>query len=192
MSVRTIKTGMFMSLDGVIEADDDWQFAYFDEELFAGITSAWESSDAVVMGRRSFEGYDALHDDHPDSPVLAFLQRVDRYVVSTTISETDWAGTTVLGKDFYERLGELKRQPGADILVLGSPTLVRGLLGRGLLDRLNITVLPIVVGSGDRLFPESSTADDLERLRLTLAHSTTLGSGVLELQYVPSTSVGTP
>lgn len=63
------------------------------------------------------------------SPVLAYLEGVDHYVVSTTISETDWPGTTVLGADVYERLGELKGQAGADILVLGSPTLVRGLLG---------------------------------------------------------------
>lgn len=188
MSVRTIKTGMFMSLDGVVEADDDWQFAYFDEELLAGITGAWESSDTVLLGRRSFEGYDGLHADHPDSPVLAFLQGVDRVVVSTTISATDWAGTTVLGEDVYERLGELKRLPGADILVLGSPTLVRGLLGQGLLDELNLTVLPIVVGSGQRLFPESVPAENLDRLPLTLTRCTALGSGALELQYVSSGS----
>lgn len=190
--MRKITSGMFMYLDGVVHADDDWQFAYFDEELYARIIGAWQSSDAAVMGRRSFEGYSALRTKHPDSPMLAFLQRVDRYVVSTTMTQTDWPGTTVLDHDVYDRLAALKRQPGRDVLVAGSPTLVRGLLGRGLLDELNITILPIVVGSGDRLFPDATTAQDLNRLRLTLASSSALRSGALELQYVPGGTAGTP
>ncbi len=80
------------------------------------------------MGRRSFEGYNALHAQHPDSPMVAFLERVDRYVASTTASESDWPGTTVLRDDVYDQLAGLKQQPGGDILVCGSPSLIRGLL----------------------------------------------------------------
>ncbi len=183
--MRRLTSGMFMSLDGVVDADDDWQFAYFDEELFERIGGAWQSSDAALMGRRSFEGYSALRAEHPDSPMLGFLQGVERYVASTTLTETDWPGTTVLGHDLEERLRALKQQPGGDILVAGSPTLVRFLLGRGLLDELDVVVLPIVVGSGDRLFPEASTAEDLERVPLRLIECHALGSGALALRYVP-------
>lgn len=183
--MRKIVSGLFVSLDGVVQADVDWQFAYFDEEMFAGVTAAWTRAGAAVMGRRSFEGYNALHAQHPDSPMLAFLERVDRYVASTTASESDWPGTTVLRDDVYDQLAGLKQQPGGDILVCGSPSLIRGLLSHGLLDELNLLVLPIVVGSGDRLFPESSTGNDLNRLPLKLAGSTALGSGALSLQYVP-------
>lgn len=184
--MRKIKSGMLMSLDGVVDADDDWQYAYFDEELFARITAAWESSDAAVMGRRSFEGYAALREQQPDSPMLAFLKRVDRYVASTTITATDWAGTSVLGHDLHERLAALRRGAGADILVAGSPTVVRGLLAHGLLDELNITLMPVVVGHGQRLFPGGVSPQGLERLSLTLTGCTALGSGVLDLQYSPA------
>ncbi len=95
--MRKIKSGIYISLDGVVETDDDWQFPYFDEELFTRIASTWNSSDVALMGRRSFEGYAALRVEYPDSPMLAFPERVERLVVSTTITETDWPGTVVLG-----------------------------------------------------------------------------------------------
>jgi dihydrofolate reductase len=182
--MRKIVSGLFMSLDGIVDADDDWQFSYFDEEMFAELTAAWERASAALMGRRSFEGYNALRTDHPDSPMLGFLERVDRYVVSTTITETHWPGTAVLRDDVFDRLAALKDQPGGDILVCGSPSVLRGLLGHGLLDELNLVILPILVGSGGRLFLESS-AGDLNRLPLKLANSTAFDSGALSLQYVP-------
>lgn len=186
--MRKTVAGLFVSLDGVVEADDDWQFAYFDEELFGMITAWWGRADAALMGRRSFGGYAALRSEHPDSPVLAFLDGADRYVVSTTLSETGWPGTTVLGDNLLGgRLLELKRMPGEEILVLGSPTLVRWLLGQGLLDELNVIVLPIIVGSGERLFPESSEAS-LSRVGLKLTGSRVLGSGVLSVTYTPATA----
>ncbi|HZI96178.1 MAG TPA: hypothetical protein VFD41_01485 [Actinomycetales bacterium] len=88
--MRKIVTGHFMSLDGVVEADDDWQFAYFDDELF--------------------EGYDALRDQHPDSPAVAFLDSVATYVVSTTLQDVSWRDATVLGDDLHEQLSRLKQQ----------------------------------------------------------------------------------
>jgi dihydrofolate reductase len=164
--MRKIVSGMFMSLDGVVRADDDWQFAYFDEELFASITAAWDRADTVVMGRRSFEGYRLLRSEHPDSPMLAFLNGATRYVLSTTMTDANWPETTVLADDPYPDLAQLRSAEGRDILVAGSPTVVRGLLARGLLDELNITILPIIVGTGDRLFPEDG---DREFYRLPLS-----------------------
>ncbi|GGG18124.1 pyrimidine reductase [Rhodococcoides trifolii] len=182
--MRTIASGMFMSLDGVVQADDDWQFAYFDDELFASITAAWDGADTAVMGRRSYEGYRSLREHHLDSPMLGFLDGVDRYVLSTTMSDPQWPGTTVLSTDPFARLEELRNHSGADILVAGSPSVVRELLVRKMLDQLNVTVLPIVVGHGDRLFPESS--DGLfDRLRLELHSSRVLGSGAIESSYRP-------
>jgi len=137
------------------------------------------------MGRRSFEGYNALHTQHPDSPVLAFLEGVDRFVASRTLRETDWPGTTVLRDDVYEQVAALRQQPGGDILVCGSPSLIRGLLAHGLLDELNLLVLPVIVGSGDHLFPEASTDNDLPPLPMKLRRSTAFTSGALSLQYVP-------
>lgn len=184
--MRKIVTGLFMSLDGVVDADSDWQYPYFDEELFELIGAGWARAGAALMGRRSFEGYDALRSEHPDSPMVAFLERVHRYVVSTTPAQTDWSGTTVLHGDVHEQLSRLKQEPGKDILVPGSPTLVRGLLGQGLLDELNVIILPVIVGSGVRLFPDSSTGDSPTRVGLDLVSSRALRSGALEMRYTPA------
>jgi dihydrofolate reductase len=180
--MRKIFTGLFTSLDGIVDADDQWQFPYFDEELFQGITAGWARAGAALLGRRSFEGFDALRGEHPDSPAVAFLDSIPRYVVSTTLHDVSWRGTTVLGdRDLRGQILQLKRQPGKDILVLGSPTLVRWLLRNGLLDELNLTVLPIVVGSGVRLF------EDIEMpggpVGMELGGAKTLASGVLEVTY---------
>ncbi len=178
---RQLVTGLFVSLDGIVEADDDWQFAYFDDELFEGITAGWASAAAVLMGRRSFAGYDRLRHDHPDSPAVQFLDSVPKYVASTTLTEVEWPGTTVLGDQLEAELAVLRTEPGKDILVLGSPTLVRWLLARKLLDALTFTVLPIIVGSGARLFEDMDLPAGHLAMRLDRAHQ--LASGALELRY---------
>lgn len=183
--MRKIVTGLFMSVDGVVEADDDWQFPYFDEEMFDSITRGWDRVDAALMGRRSFEGFDALRSEHPDTPAVAFLQRVHRYVASTTLTQPSWPDTTVLGHDLHQQLGELKQRPGKDILALGSPTLVRWLLSHNLLDELNLSILPIIVGSGVRLFPDSSDGA-LALVGLDLVSSKAMRGGVLEVSYTPT------
>ena len=174
-------TGLFMSLDGIVEADDDWQYAYFDDELFAGIAAGWARAGAVLMGRHSFAGYDRLRQEHPESPAVHFLDSVPKYVASTTLTEVEWSGTTVLGVDLESELANLRTQPGKDILVLGSPTLVRWLLGRKLLDALTFTILPVVVGSGVRLFENMEMPTGHLGMRLDAAQP--LASGALELRY---------
>ena len=176
----TLTTCLFMSLDGIVEADEQWQFPYFDEELFAGITASWARAGAVLMGRRSFEGYDRLRNTHPESPAVAFLDAVPKYVASTTLTHADWPGTTVLSDDLETQITDLRSRHPGEVLVLGSPTLVRWLLARGLLDVLAVTVLPVLVGAGPRLF------DDLELpgprgVRLIRSHA--LASGALELEW---------
>lgn len=174
-------TGLFMSLDGVVEADDDWQYAYFDDELFAGIAAGWDRAGAVLLGRHSFAGYDRLRREHPESPAAQFLNSVPKYVASTTLSEVEWPGTTVLGAALEAELARLKTEPGRDILVLGSPTLVRWLLAHQLLDVLSFTVLPVIVGAGVRLFEDMSLPTGPLGMRLESARP--LGSGALEIRY---------
>lgn len=184
--MRKIVTGLFTSLDGVVGADSDWQFPYFDDELLEWIASGSRDVDTVLMGRHSFAGYSALRRDHADSPILPFLERADRYLVSTTQTDTDWPGTTILSHDVSEQLTDLKQQSGGKILVAGSPTLVRWLLAHDLLDELAVCVLPIIVGSGPRLFPESDSDSSLTRRGLGLLRSGALRSGVLTMTYSPA------
>jgi hypothetical protein len=77
--MRKTVTSLFISLDGVVEAADDWQFAYLDEDTFGALTTAWDRVDAALMGRRSFQGYDAVRAANPASPVVCFPNRVHRY-----------------------------------------------------------------------------------------------------------------
>ena len=174
-------TGMFTSLDGIVEANEDWQYAYFDEELFSGITAGWARAGAVLMGRHSFVGYDQLRHDHPDSPAVSFLNSVPKYVASTTCTEVGWPGTSVLGGELEAEVAGLRTEPGKDILVLGSPTLVRWLLAHRLIDTLALTVLPIIVGSGVRLFQDMELPTG--HLGLHLEEARPLTSGALELRY---------
>jgi dihydrofolate reductase len=182
--MRKIVTGLFVSLDGVVDVHLDWQTPYFDEELFESIAATWDRADAVLVGRRSFEGYLAMRSEFPDSPMVGFLERVDRLVVTTTLTETTWSGTTMLRDDVPGRLALLKQAPGKDILVPHSPTLVRWLLRNGLCDELNLIILPIIIGHGSRLFPD--TTDHPVRTRLDIVHAKTLRSGVVELSYTPT------
>jgi len=106
-------------------------------------------------------------------------------VTSTTLRAADWPGTTILDGDLREQVPAIPTAAGTDLLVLGSPTLVRGLLRHRLLDELRLTVLPIVVGSGVRLFVD----EDLDgHLPLRLLESRALASGVLQLTYSPPRS----
>jgi dihydrofolate reductase len=145
--MRKIVTGLFVSLDGVVDAHLDWQAPYYDAELFESITAMWDRADAVLVGRRSFEGYLAMRSEFPNSPMVGFLDRVDRYVVSTTLAATTWPGTTVLREDVPGRLALLKQAPGKDILVPHSPTLVRWLLSNGLCDKLNLIICRLSSGA---------------------------------------------
>lgn len=177
---RITTTLILQSLDGIVEADDAWQFAYFDEELFEGITSAWARAGAVLLGRRTYEGYERLRHTHPDSPAVAFLDGLPKHVASRTLTDVDWPGTTLLAGDLGEQVPAISTPAGTDLLVLGSPTLVRGLLHLRLLDELRLTVLPIIVGAGARLFVDDELGDHLP---LRLIQSRALGNGALELRY---------
>lgn len=179
--MRRIVTGLFMSLDGVVDADGDWQFPYFDDEMASEIDPGDSDTGGVLMGRRSYEGYDRLRSEHPESPVVAFLDSTPKHVVSTTLSTLDWAGAHVVGGDVESEIQRLKEQPGGDLLLLGSPSLARWLLLRGLLDELHVLVLPIIVGAGVRLFEDMAN----QQIPLRLTESRALRSGVL-VRYIPA------
>lgn len=176
-----IVTGLFTSLDGVVDADSDWQFPYFDEELFAGIAAGWGSAGTLLLGRHSYEGYERLRIEHPDSPMLALMDTTPTYVVSSTLDNAPRDGVTIIDGD-PERIARLRAEGEGNVLVLGSPTLLRWLLANDLLDELDVTVLPIVVGEGPRLFDDMPST----RLPLRLTGSKTLRSGALKLQYTPT------
>jgi dihydrofolate reductase len=181
--VRKIKSNFFISLDGVVEAPDQWHFPYFDDRMGEVVAAGFAATDAVLMGRVLYEEWAAYWPEHADEPFGDVLNSIKKYVVSDTLTSADWENTELLKEDVASRLAEVKAQDGGDISMSGSATTVRWLLREGLLDELHLLVHPIVVGQGRaRLFPA-----DEPQAPLQLISSETLETGVLYLVYAPAT-----
>src|SRR3712207_1665759 len=182
--MRKVVAWEFISLDGVIEAPDQWHFPYFDEEMGEAVGEGFAASDAMLMGRVNYEGWAAYwpEQDPEENPIADTMNSKRKYVVSTTLEEPlEWNNSTLIkGNEFAEEIGNLKKQEGKDIAISGGPTLVRSLLDYGLLDELRLFVHPIVVGSGRRLFE-----DEAESRPLELVDSKTFKTGVVYLTYRP-------
>jgi dihydrofolate reductase len=176
----------FVSLDGVVESPEKWHFPYFNDQMGDAIGAAMAASDAMLMGRVLYEEWAAFwpKQDPDENPVAAQMNGVRKYVVSTTLEEPlEWENSTLIGDNIAEEISKLKEQPGKDISISGSPTLVRSLLEEDLLDELRLMVHPIVVGSGKRLFEDGG-----DQKALQLVDSKTFSTGVLYLTYRPAQS----
>ena len=115
----------------------------------------YQRADAFVFGRRTYEicaGSWGTWDDPGDSPIWMALHTRPKYVASATLSDPQWANTTVLSGDLTTAIRELKAQPGGELQVHGSGALFRWLLENGLIDEINLFTFPVVVGQGTRLF----------------------------------------
>jgi dihydrofolate reductase len=184
--MRKVVASEFVSLDGVVESPDKWHFPYFDDEMGETIGSAMAEADAMLMGRVLYEEWAAFwpNQDPDENPVAAQMNGVRKYVVSTTLEEPlEWQNSTLIGDNVAEEISRLKEQPGKDISISGSPTLVRSLLQEDLLDELRLMLHPIVVGSGKRLFEDGG-----DQKALQLVDSETFSTGVLYLTYQPAQS----
>jgi dihydrofolate reductase len=184
--MRKVVASEFVSLDGVVESPEKWHFPYFNDQMGDAIGAAMASSDSMLMGRVLYEEWAAFwpNQDPDENPVAARMNGVRKYVVSTTLEEPlEWQNSTLIGDNVAEEISRLKEQPGKDISISGSPTLVRSLLEEDLLDELRLMVHPIVVGSGKRLFEDGG-----DQKALQLVDSKTFSTGVLYLSYQPAQS----
>jgi dihydrofolate reductase len=177
--MRKIVAGLFITLDGVMESPDKWQFPYFNEELGQVVTSQMDATDAMLLGRKTYEEFASFWPTAPaDDPFTARMNNTPKYVVSTTLDTVEWQNSTLIKGNVVEELTRLKQQPGKNIGMTGSATLVASLLREGLLDELHLFVFPVVLGSGKPLFATSG-----EKLPLTLVASETYDTGVVQLTY---------
>jgi dihydrofolate reductase len=171
-----IKSGVFISLDGVVEAPDTWHFPYFNDEMGAVVTQLMDESDATLLGRRTYEEFAGYWPDaDPSDPFTKVMNGARKYVVSTTLTEATWENSSVISGDVAAELTRLKAD--TRIGTTGSSTLVRWLLEHGLVDELHLLVHPIVVGRGAKLFTDGATVP------LRLVSSTTFSTGVVHLVY---------
>ncbi len=186
--MRKVAASLFLSLDGVSEAPELWHFPYFNDEMRAVIGAAMSSSDAFLLGRRTYEDWAAYWPGQSaaDNPMAAYINGTPKYVASTTLDEVSWENSTLLGANVAGAVAELKAGPGKEITISGSSTLVRSLLAEGLVDELRLMVHPVVVGRGGRLFENGSTAP----ASLELVDAQTFRTGVLSLTYRPAEPSG--
>ena len=182
--MRKIVAGTFVSLDGVMEAPDQWHFPYFNDEMGEAVGSGMAAADAMLLGRVTYQEF-ASYWPHQSNDVepAEFMNGVTKYVVSTTLDNVaEWQNSTLIdGTNFVEEMTKLKQQPGKDISVVGSAKLVQSLLRENLLDELSLLVHPIVVGSGKRLLD-----GDIGQKPLKLVEAKTFSTGVLHLIYQPA------
>jgi len=183
--MRDIVAVEFVSVDGVVEAPEKWTTPYFDDDVGQAMQAGMDASDAMLLGRRTYEDFEAYWPDKTaeDDPYADYINATQKFVVSRTLTSVQWRNSTLITGDVVEELTRLKQQPGKIITIVGSPTLMRSVLRDGLLDRLDVLVFPIAVGSGKRLFEEG-----IGELPLDLVDSRTFKTGVVSLAYAPARS----
>src|SRR5436190_14085776 len=152
-----LTTNQQVSVDGVVENNGRWARSQFDSDAMSWNDQAYQRADAFLFGRRTYDlfaGYWGVRDDL-ENPIVGALNTKPKYVASTTLSEVQWADTTVLSGDLAAAIGELKAKPAGELQVHGSGSLTRWLLEHDLVDEMNLLTVPVVVGQGMRLFPDT-------------------------------------
>jgi dihydrofolate reductase len=174
--MRKVVSGLFISLDGVVQAPNEWQFDNFDEDMATLMGAFLETEDTVLLGRVTYQEWAPYWPTSTDEPYASHINNTPKYVASTTLKQVEWQNSTLITGSVADEVARLKQLPGKDIGVAGSPTLVRWLLRNDLLDELILMVHPVIAGRGKRLFEDGS---DLKRLRLTDSLITRTGVAVL-------------
>lgn len=178
-----LTTTTIVSVDGVMQGlggpDEDhrggferggWVTRNFDDEAMAVVKEIYARADAFLFGRRTYEIFAAHWGIMPNSgPIATALNTRPKYVASTTLTDPQWAQTTVFPNEVATAVAELKAKPGGELQVHGSGSLIRWLLENSLVDEMNLLICPLIVGQGTRLFPESGldTALQLHASRAT-------------------------
>jgi len=178
--MRKINAWLFVTLDSVIESPENWVIA--DDDMFGAMEADYAKSDALLLGRRTYETFAASWPERgSEIPNADWMNNTHKYVASTTLESPEWNNSTVLEGDVAEAVARLKQEDGEDIMVNGSGALVRTLMRHHLLDELRLFVHPVVVGSGRRLFDADS-----DPVELTLIDSHVYDNGVISLSYKPT------
>jgi dihydrofolate reductase len=188
----------FMSLDGVVQApggaeeDTDggfahggWSMPFFDPEVMGGwFDESIKSVDALLFGRRTWQVMAGAWPDRAGDPFADQMNAVKKYVVSRTLTQNDltWNNSTLLTPEHpIEDIAALRAQDGRDLSLMGSASLAKELISRGLVDELNVMIEPILLGGGKRIFPEDGAARPWH-----LVKSTTTKTGVQICTYQPA------
>jgi dihydrofolate reductase len=178
--MRKIVAGLFMSLDGVVEAPEKWTGPYFNDQIGQEIGSVMAAGDTMLLGRKTYQTFAASFAGQTGG-MADQMNNTPKLVVSTTLDTAEWQNSTLIKGNLADEIAKLKQQAGQNINISGSITLIRSLLRDGLLDELRLQLFPVVVGSGMRLFDDSG-----QQISLKLADSRSFSTGVVNLVYTPA------
>ena len=182
--MRKVTAGLFLSLDGVMESPEKWQLPYFNDEMGEAVGAAIAAADAMLLGRVTYQEFASYWPgvSAEEEPFADYMNNTPKYIVSRTLEgPLEWNNSTLIKGNLVEEISRLKRQPGKNIGITGSVTLVQSLLQEDLLDELGLMIHPVIVGSGKRIFEGWG-----EPKGLTLVDSKTFSTGVVYLTYWPA------
>lgn len=179
--MRKVVVTEFVTLDGVMGEPQNWSFPYWNDETEKFKHDELFASDAQLLGRVTYQGFaeawPSRTGDYADR-----LNSLPKHVVSTTLEKAEWNNSHLIKENVAGAISKLKEQPGQDILVHGSRTLVQALMKHKLIDEYHLLLYPLVLGRGMRLFPDGSTGN------LKLVEANPFTTGVILLRYQPSPS----
>jgi dihydrofolate reductase len=184
--MKKIIAGMFIALDGVVEAPDQWHFPYFNDEMGAAVGATLGEADTMLFGRKTYDSFAGAWPEREaaggeDAEFAKQLGDVRKIVLSHRKLDLTWRNSEQFQGDFVDTVTALKNEPGGNIGLSGSVSVVRQLIAAGLLDELHLLMHPIAVRKGMRLFDEGETT-----IPLRLLSSETFTTGVLNLVYGPA------
>jgi dihydrofolate reductase len=191
-----LTTNTQVSVDGVMQANGGrnekldpgmerggWARPPFDNEALTFVNEFYQRADAFLFGRRTYDLFASYWGvmDPGSSPIADALNTKPKYVASNTLTDPQWANTTVLSGDLAGAIGELKAKPAGELQVHGSGALTRWLLANNLVDEMNLLIVPVIVGQGARLFPDSGPD-----IALDLVESRAFPKGITLQVYLPA------
>jgi dihydrofolate reductase len=189
-----LTTNTQISVDGVMQANGGrdenidpgmerggWARPLFDSEAMTFVNEFYQRADAFLFGRRTYDVFAGYWGVQSGNPIADALNSRPKYVVSNSLTDPQWANTTVISGDVAAAIRELKAKPGGELQVHGSGKLVRWLLENDLVDEMNLLIVPAVVGQGTRLFPD--TGPDMA---LDLVESRAFPKGITLQVYRPA------
>ena len=176
--MRKLIESTFVSLDGIITEPQRWSPPYWDEEHAGYASELLFSSDALVLGRKTYEAFAEAWPQRSGDPYTDRINSMPKYVASRTLDDATW-NAEILGEDVVGEVAALKEQEGQNLLKFGTGEFSKTLLDAKLVDEYHFWLFPVIAGSGDRLF------GGLDMTHLNLADTTTFGSGIVVLKYTP-------
>jgi dihydrofolate reductase len=179
--MRKVIASTYATLDGRMGELQEWVAPYDSDAIADYHSDLLFTSDGLILGRRTYEAFAAIWP--PREGKLAYgdkINRMAKYVVSTTLRDVAWENSHVIGGDVAEGVAELKSRPGQDLVVYGGRALTQSLLQHGLVDEYRIMVHPVLLGKGMPVFE-----DGAQRVDLDLVATTGLSHGVVVLTYRP-------